>query len=1274
MKTINSISPSVRDNLLLQNIGKYNQIERIPINPIGVMVDIYKDVDVKKESTSPNGLLEYYSKTTIDKNGELEETLKLPNSFIRNNSSIDITYDNPSSQKYSYIEGSEYHDPKDKNWMTVGLNAVVSYAMGDSVGVSYSSEGFNVVSTGLELSTNLLSRTVETIAGDSNLSKIGLTNLGISFANTLALKSRMISNISDFFEKPVDFYNNLDQIELENIKGISTSIAGFSDSMIPVYNLSSIKEDTYIPSNISDITNQDLSWINGNDPVLIDESSSIQTSFSFNNSSGSLLSKTQKMFKSGRIQTMTSNLSNLDVNGTINLNGAKVTPKSRGLLSKDNSTFCRVFTSANQYNKISNLIRPLGEENLSNLNKTLSKVRPGLNALETHGVLQKDGFVKITPYQDDDFTKSNDASKPDTKKYMFSIENLAWKGSIDSLIENTSQEGPNGGRIMWFPPYDINFNETTSVNWNSDNFIGRGEPVYTYTNTERGGTLNFKLIVDHPSIINYYKQSEFDINGNKIENEDYLRFFAGCDVLELSGITQNEPDIKPSVVNTSTNKPKNIKFKVFFPNNYSGVNDGYENALLYLNEGELCSFTGGLGYEMYTGLGAGLTPVGSSPCNGNYYYRADTAQILKGNQYKDTISFGLNSSKFNTSDPDVYSFKEAYNFIKNPDASDNEDYLSKSARLNYVQQYVFVNSNYIEMIKNYTFNIVDNTTESLQNYEDSKNNYDSTNEELNNLKINDEKYNPGGFVSVSTITTDDSGIKNQTSDKLNSIVSSNWSMYTNQQKIVYYNLDDYMSKYLIWQTEANGLSAGTQYNDYIKSMNNYEISKNILDGYEDKLNSSVQDLYNSATYNAYNDFYQILLDAKNIAIVGSASKHGIETENTNLTNNRIKTIKDWLKTINNNENIYKTKSAYSESPILPDKDTSSKEAKSDRFAYVIITTDATPIDIEKKVNEIGYTTIVNKSKTITGSTENKPFRVKKSMYGYFYDKNGNNSPDSKLYNDESKFFQKLGKNGDSDSKFIIEKLSEKIKYFHPAFHSTTPEGFNSRLTFLHQCTRQGPTSEASNSNGKRSATNMAFGRPPVCVLRIGDFYNTKVIFESLNINYEPLVWDLNQEGIGVQPMIADISMNFKFIGGSDLTGPIARLQNAITFNFFANTGVYDDRNDKIISHKYSSSSRDNTSGDYTDTYETLYNPFIYDSNVKTLINTTEENNSNTGVKNDVISWVTTAYTYQIINEGNEKYITATDKKGVVVYVSKKVSNNVLDNSLYLNAKTLLKDM
>jgi hypothetical protein len=108
--------------------------------------------------------------------------------------------------------------------------------------------------------------------------------------------------------------------------------------------------------------------------------------------------------------------------------------------------------------------------------------------------------------------------------------------------------------------------------------------------------------------------------------------------------------------------------------------------------------------------------------------------------------------------------------------------------------------------------------------------------------------------------------------------------------------------------------------------------------------------------------------------------------------------------------------------------------------------------------------------------------------------------------------------------------------------------------------RQGPTQGAGKTD---NPNNLAFGAPPVCILRIGDFYHTKIIIETLSFAFEPLVWDLNPEGVGVQPMICTVDMTFNFIGGSSLQGPINKLQNAVSFNYYANTEIYDLRADTI---------------------------------------------------------------------------------------------------------------
>ena len=70
--------------------------------------------------------------------------------------------------------------------------------------------------------------------------------------------------------------------------------------------------------------------------------------------------------------------------------------------------------------------------------------------------------------------------------------------------------------------------------------------------------------------------------------------------------------------------------------------------------------------------------------------------------------------------------------------------------------------------------------------------------------------------------------------------------------------------------------------------------------------------------------------------------------------------------------------------------------------------------------------------------------------------------------------------------------------------------------------------------------------------------------KSVNITYPDTIWDLNPDGIGVQFMMAKVSMQIDIIGGSDISAPIKRLQNAVSFNYYANTSIYDNRSDQAV--------------------------------------------------------------------------------------------------------------
>lgn len=220
------------------------------------------------------------------------------------------------------------------------------------------------------------------------------------------------------------------------------------------------------------------------------------------------------------------------------------------------------------------------------------------------------------------------------------------------------------------------------------------------------------------------------------------------------------------------------------------------------------------------------------------------------------------------------------------------------------------------------------------------------------------------------------------------------------------------------------------------------------------------------------------------------------------------------------------------------------------------------------------------------------------------------------YETEADFFEKLK----VTDPYVFKKITDKIRYFDPAFHSMSPEGFNARLTFLHQCTRQGHTiSTADTGEFATPASNLAFGRMPVCVLRLGDFINTRVIINNMNINYlngDGMQWDLNPEGAGVQPMFAKVNLGITILGGQSLAGPISRLQNAVSFDYYANASVYDNRADRL--QKISSANKsvnlsgttlkDKTKGGKIYTQYTYHMDHVWTpSSSSTFINPTQDN-------------------------------------------------------------------
>jgi hypothetical protein len=626
-------------------------------------------------------------------------------------------------------------------------------------------------------------------------------------------------------------------------------------------------------------------------------------------------------------------------------------------------TYCRSWTTLDRYDTVSKMVRSHGLWDSNNVPYRLNS---------ENSILDEYGFPKIAPY-------ANAPSDP--KKFMFSIENLAWSDEYENLPE--CEVGPGDllsgkkGRIMWFPPYDIQFSENNSVSWEANNFIGRGESVYTYNNTERSGNLSFKIVVDHPSYVNSFR-------GSSGPDDHYINsFWAGCidpnsemgkklTVSERSVSTPDDLTI-PVKKNPTPEKPPG-PLSVYFPNDNSEIYKPYENGLMSAS-------TTPIDYLINkNGAGEGLGSYKADFTPGNH----NNSKLSDGEGWPDRYDYGLNYSQSGASGS-----LETKTTLVGADDFEIRGYFDPNTD-------VFIIKHLTEVCPH----------------------------------------------CVATITG-----------------------YASQQ-------------------------GSPVYNEKLAKSRAEKIKEDIKQKWWPSIKAALPKLTES-------DFDKRFKIGETKQLTGTGCKKcppNVSNKDRDILcpNDTLQCKQDRRATIN-----FEYSSQMAEDEM------------------------ATPPPIIKKRTKTINTTITNR----------------------FYT--------------ECNYFEQLT----YSDPFVFDSFREKIRYFHPAFHSTTPEGLNSRLTFLLQCTRQGKTKEDQGAN------NLAFGRAPVCILRIGDFYNTKIIIDSINIDYEPLVWDLNPEGIGVQPMIANVSMSFKFIGGSTLMGPLNKLQNALSFNYFANSQVYDPRADYISKDK-----------------------------------------------------------------------------------------------------------
>jgi len=257
---------------------------------------------------------------------------------------------------------------------------------------------------------------------------------------------------------------------------------------------------------------------------------------------GQAINQTNRYFKD---QNQTRIASRPKIGGTPVVskgNAVKPANAETGTISDE---FCRVWTKNYQYDRLSKMVRA-GHGHKSNTETS------GLMIKRVDTVLNENGLPRISPTfkernngklrSDLDFKEISNLNQ-DPKRYMFSIENLAWVNAKIFLPPN--EIGQFGGRLMWFPPYDLTFNEQNNANWNETMFVGRPEPIYTYNNATRNGTLSFKVVVDHPSILNELVHYGIKNNNTQrsVSDEEILSFISGCHEYSLDKLSERYKNI-----------------------------------------------------------------------------------------------------------------------------------------------------------------------------------------------------------------------------------------------------------------------------------------------------------------------------------------------------------------------------------------------------------------------------------------------------------------------------------------------------------------------------------------------------------------------------------------------------------------------------------------------------------------------------------------------------------------------------------------------------------
>lgn len=111
--------------------------------------------------------------------------------------------------------------------------------------------------------------------------------------------------------------------------------------------------------------------------------------------------------------------------------------------------------------------------------------------------------------------KNNDGT-PRMSRQRFNVANPYKPGNAQTLL--FSLENYSSGQSFYFPPYIQSFSDSYGANWNSVNFLGRPEPVFTYNNSTRDGNISFVVLTDYTQNLIIGRKFNEDSMGDVVIN------------------------------------------------------------------------------------------------------------------------------------------------------------------------------------------------------------------------------------------------------------------------------------------------------------------------------------------------------------------------------------------------------------------------------------------------------------------------------------------------------------------------------------------------------------------------------------------------------------------------------------------------------------------------------------------------------------------------------------------------------------------------------------